>query len=149
MLQRKTCGLHSSLCKLLWSEFQTEGSPSVNKMDKADTQNVWEHVSIVALRYSHHLPGVHSATTQRYGKQRQTEEEIHQNPKICPPLPACPPWLTLKQSGLDEGSAGQVWEVSLHTGQLIRECIQYRGLFSICLSNTNTIKKGIVLNPPF
>lgn len=59
------------------------------------------------------------------------------------------PLLTLKQSGLDRGSVGQVWEVSLHTGQLICECIQYWGLFSICLSNTNTIKKGIVLNPPF
>lgn len=47
--QRKTCGLHSSLCKLLCSELQTEGSPSVNKMDKAETQNVWEHVSIVAF----------------------------------------------------------------------------------------------------
>lgn len=64
-------------------------------------------------------------------------------------LPACLPVLIQQQSGLDEGSVEQVWEVSLHTGQLICECIQYQGLFRICLSNANIIKKGIVLNPPF
>ena len=44
MFQCKTCGLHTSLCKLLRGEFQTEGSPSVNNMDKAETQNLGEHV---------------------------------------------------------------------------------------------------------